>query len=72
VAIKTEFPKFNSAYNGHRHPIQELTASGRAVLGAKLALERKRRNRALRAPKADGGVNGLGQAAESGGNGSAP
>jgi hypothetical protein len=25
MAIKTEFPRFNSTYNGQRHPIQELT-----------------------------------------------
>jgi len=25
LAIRTEFPKFNLAHNGHRHPIQELT-----------------------------------------------
>jgi predicted GIY-YIG superfamily endonuclease len=25
VAIRTEFPKYNRIFNGHRHPIQELT-----------------------------------------------
>jgi hypothetical protein len=31
TAIRTEFPRFNSMHNGHRHPIQELARVGAEV-----------------------------------------
>ena len=32
-AIRTEFPKFNTIHNGHRHPIQEIAKAGGNEIG---------------------------------------
>jgi hypothetical protein len=34
LAIRSEFPRFNAAHNGHRHPIQELAPSATTALFA--------------------------------------
>jgi predicted GIY-YIG superfamily endonuclease len=43
TAIRTEFPKYNTVHNGHRHPFQELTQQQKHAERRRLRAERLQR-----------------------------